>query len=235
MSSATLTRPAPQAEIAITPRVRGYSVRRYYDPQSGQFISVDPAVDQTETPYAYVDGDPVDAVDPLGLGCGSWLDPHPLGCAKDVASAWSAGAGDIYSGATHFVSNNEFGLCASATGGFIVGGVASGCVVVNAHGVGVTGTAGFGAEVPGGVSVGVGPLFALGARSPADLGRGFTYAGGAVGDVVPVAGGDVAVGEGTCHQPVAVFTLWAGLGLNLPWLWSVHAGRSYTWTAGMSF
>ncbi|HEU5477535.1 MAG TPA: SwmB domain-containing protein [Gaiellaceae bacterium] len=47
-----------------------YNIRRYYDPQTGQFINVDPAVDQTEAPYAYVNGDPVDATDPLGLGCG---------------------------------------------------------------------------------------------------------------------------------------------------------------------
>ena len=53
----------------FNPRVRSYSVRRYYDPPTGQFISVDPAVDQTEAPYAYVNGDPVDGTDPLGLGC----------------------------------------------------------------------------------------------------------------------------------------------------------------------
>jgi hypothetical protein len=45
------------------------SVRRYYDPATGQFISLDPAVDLTEAPYAYVNGDPVDGTDQLGLGC----------------------------------------------------------------------------------------------------------------------------------------------------------------------
>lgn len=53
----------------VGPTVRRYSVGRYYDLQTGQFISVDPAVDQTEAPYAYVDGDPVNGIDPLGLGC----------------------------------------------------------------------------------------------------------------------------------------------------------------------
>jgi RHS repeat-associated protein len=42
---------------------------RYYDPATGQFLNVDPAVDQTEAPYAYVDGDPVDNADPTGLWC----------------------------------------------------------------------------------------------------------------------------------------------------------------------
>jgi hypothetical protein len=55
------------------PRSRDGSVRRYYDPATGQFLSVDPAVDRTEAPYAYVNGDPVDGIDPLGLGVGSWF------------------------------------------------------------------------------------------------------------------------------------------------------------------
>ena len=45
-----------------------YNIRRYYDPQAGQFISVDPAVDQTDAPYTYASEDPVNAVDPNGLG-----------------------------------------------------------------------------------------------------------------------------------------------------------------------
>lgn len=71
------------------PPRRGGSVRRYYDPQTGQFINVDPAVDQTEAPYAYVNGDPIDGVDPIGLGCG-WTSPWD--CATTAASTWYAGA-----------------------------------------------------------------------------------------------------------------------------------------------
>lgn len=58
---------APNRAIVINPRVRGYSVRRYYDPQTGQFISVDPLIDQTQAPYAYVGDDPIDNTDPSGL------------------------------------------------------------------------------------------------------------------------------------------------------------------------
>jgi hypothetical protein len=54
---------------AVNPRARQCLIRRYYDPGTGQFLSVDPAVDQTQAPYAYVDGDPVNGIDPLGLGC----------------------------------------------------------------------------------------------------------------------------------------------------------------------
>jgi uncharacterized protein RhaS with RHS repeats len=45
-------------------------VGRYYDPATGQFLSVDPLVDETGQPYAYTGDDPVNAVDPNGLDCG---------------------------------------------------------------------------------------------------------------------------------------------------------------------
>ena len=45
-------------------------VGRYYDPGTGQFLNVDPLVDETGQPYAYTGDDPVNGVDPLGLGCG---------------------------------------------------------------------------------------------------------------------------------------------------------------------
>jgi RHS repeat-associated protein len=44
-----------------------YLVHRYYDPTTGQFISIDPNVSQTGEPYAYAGGDPVGEADPLGL------------------------------------------------------------------------------------------------------------------------------------------------------------------------
>ena len=44
-----------------------YNIRRYYDPQTGQFISVDPVVDQTGLAYAYAGEDPVNHCDALGL------------------------------------------------------------------------------------------------------------------------------------------------------------------------
>jgi RHS repeat-associated protein len=44
-----------------------YLINRYYDPSTGQFISVDPDVSQTLAPYAYADGDPVVNRDPTGL------------------------------------------------------------------------------------------------------------------------------------------------------------------------
>jgi hypothetical protein len=42
-------------------------VGRYYDPATGQFVSVDPLVDATEQAYMYTSDDPVNLTDPLGL------------------------------------------------------------------------------------------------------------------------------------------------------------------------
>ena len=44
-----------------------YLLNRYYDPATGQFLSVDPDLTQTLQPYAYTDGDPVTETDPTGL------------------------------------------------------------------------------------------------------------------------------------------------------------------------
>jgi RHS repeat-associated protein len=43
-----------------------YLINRYYDPQTGQFLSVDPQLSQTQSPYSYGDDDPVDNTDPTG-------------------------------------------------------------------------------------------------------------------------------------------------------------------------
>jgi hypothetical protein len=41
---------------------------RYYDPTTGQFLTVDPLVVQTGQPYSYTAGDPINDVDPTGDG-----------------------------------------------------------------------------------------------------------------------------------------------------------------------
>jgi hypothetical protein len=60
--------------LTIAPREvqGGIGVDRYYDPTTGQFLTVDPDVDETDQPNAYTGDDPVNAVDPLGLAdCGA--------------------------------------------------------------------------------------------------------------------------------------------------------------------
>ena len=43
-----------------------YLIGRYYDPETGQFLSVDPLVDETGEPYGYANGNPVNESDPAG-------------------------------------------------------------------------------------------------------------------------------------------------------------------------
>jgi RHS repeat-associated protein len=64
-------------------------VHRYYDPATEQFLSVDPLVDQTGTPYAFIAGDPVNDIDPSGLGLipGLGVLGDVLNAAKKVARA----------------------------------------------------------------------------------------------------------------------------------------------------
>jgi len=42
-------------------------IARYYDPATGQFLTVDPEVATTLAPYGYVQGNPLNASDPGGL------------------------------------------------------------------------------------------------------------------------------------------------------------------------
>ena len=48
-----------------------YLRARYYDPITAQFITVDPLVDSTGSPYGYTGGNPLQFGDPLGL---DWID-----------------------------------------------------------------------------------------------------------------------------------------------------------------
>jgi RHS repeat-associated protein len=64
--------------------VDGYSVvNRYYDPSTGQFLSVDPDVASTGQTYSFAGDDPVNASDPSGL--------FFLGDGGQVAGVNSAG------------------------------------------------------------------------------------------------------------------------------------------------
>jgi RHS repeat-associated protein len=43
-----------------------YLRARYYDPSTGQFLNVDPAVEATLSPYTYAQDDPLSKTDPTG-------------------------------------------------------------------------------------------------------------------------------------------------------------------------
>ncbi len=57
-----------------------YLTHRYYDPSTGQFLSVDLLVDDTDQAYAYTGDDPMNGSDPMGLcsdAGGAFLVPGP--------------------------------------------------------------------------------------------------------------------------------------------------------------
>jgi RHS repeat-associated protein len=68
-----------------------YLQTRYYDPSLGQFLSVDPLVEETQMPYAYVSGDPINETDPNGDFCGLWGSNTCVGDALSAISQFVGG------------------------------------------------------------------------------------------------------------------------------------------------
>ena len=63
-----LRRDTGDGQEGLSLGIRSNSViGRYYDPPTGQFLSVDPLVRQTQQPYLYAADNPVKFSDPTGL------------------------------------------------------------------------------------------------------------------------------------------------------------------------
>ncbi|HVF14431.1 MAG TPA: RHS repeat-associated core domain-containing protein [Acidimicrobiales bacterium] len=98
-----------------------YLRARYYDPATGQFITRDPLEIVSRSAYGYVEGDPLNEVDPSGL----W--PHFV-----IAGAIGAVVGAVSGGVQHVVQHGftdprRFG--ASVLGGAVSGAVVGSCTV----------------------------------------------------------------------------------------------------------
>jgi RHS repeat-associated protein len=72
-----------------------YMRARWYDPSTGQFLSVDPDVAKTQQPYSYANDNPIDNTDPTGR-----CPFYSLSCdANDVGSVASSVGGAVASAA----------------------------------------------------------------------------------------------------------------------------------------
>jgi RHS repeat-associated protein len=73
-----------------------YLRARYYDPATAEFITSDPAVASTRSPYAYVSDNPQNASDPTGLFCLEFWDTskclNPYTGARTGQYKWGVGA-----------------------------------------------------------------------------------------------------------------------------------------------
>lgn len=57
-----------------------YLRARYYDPETAQFLTLDPAIRATGEPYGYTGNNPLNATDPSGLRC--WMGKNPNGSCR---------------------------------------------------------------------------------------------------------------------------------------------------------
>jgi len=103
-----------------------YMRARYYDPASGQFLSVDPMVDATREPYGYVGGDPVNATDPSGLLGVCWS------CGWAAAKGVVKGGRDFVTGTVSAVAHpSRFVDACEAGSGEYGGGFTGALACVN--------------------------------------------------------------------------------------------------------
>lgn len=192
-----------------------YLQHRYYDPVTGQFLSVDPLVAVTGEPYEYAGDDPVNEEDPLGLW--GW---NPV---SDLTQTWNDTGGK----AVHYAATHTIGVCLNVGAGWGAYGTASGCVALSGGHFTLVGTAGGGGSSPT-ASATLGLLISN-ASKPSDLRGPFAQAGGSV-DLGLSGGDEGSIGNGSCGQTIWENQVTGGVGLDLPIPFEGHGGATYTWT-----
>jgi RHS repeat-associated protein len=80
-----------------------YLRARYYDPATSQFLTRDPIVAATRSPYAYVQGNPLNGTDPSGLCWGPtcWVE-EVIAVGQEIARDPGAALSDGAKGAANF-------------------------------------------------------------------------------------------------------------------------------------
>ncbi|WP_291377745.1 RHS repeat-associated core domain-containing protein [Demequina sp.] len=164
-----------------------YLRARFYDPVTASFLSVDPALSATGSPYAYASGNPLQLVDPLGLWSikGAW-DSATSAVSSAVSTTVDAAASAVSATGTWIADNK--GVIIGAAAGIVVGG---GCLVLTA-GAGSVACAALGGAVGGMVT------YAIDTPKECWTAGGF-FVSGAVGGVF----GGLTAGAGNALAPLA--------------------------------
>jgi RHS repeat-associated protein len=190
-----------------------YLIGRYYDPQSGQFLSVDPLVDETGEPYSYTGGDPVNETDPSGE-CISFFNiicPGSGPVTSTVSLGFNPGAGAnaivnigrgasfglsntianwISPGASCTVAGNSFDQFLGGAGTSLVGGELLSGLGVAEDGAGAV------ARLPQDVAVDPSAPDALGLRRPISLSESQNeFLQGRIGDLQEQGATDFRVNQ----------------------------------------
>ena len=100
-----------------------YLLARYYDPATGQFVSVDPATATTRSPYGYLDGNPLNWRDPSGL-C-PWCLIGAVGGA--IGGAITGGGGYLLKVATGQEQFSWRNFTGATVGGAVGGAISGAC------------------------------------------------------------------------------------------------------------
>lgn len=219
-----------------------YLRARYYDPATGQFLTLDPIETLTREPYGYAHNNPLNATDPSGLGeCGrSWTSPGDwVDCAADAGRKVVETTGDAVAAtppgqalsAVSQVTGLTLGPCINGSlfGGYALDG--SVCYQAAPNGdSGFTVTGGGGLGVPFGAAPS-GSFQFSNAQSLDDLGGWFTYGSGWIqpGEG-PTVGATGAFGSSACGDPIWAADFGVGIAGTMPPIpHGYTGGRSYTW------
>ena len=189
-------------DVVSMSRVDRHLVNRYYDPATGQFLTVDSLVNETGQAYAYAGDDPVNGADPSGL-CTSLFNIVCVGggsASSTLSFRFDPGAGanatvNIGRGASFGLSDDVANAISPGASCTVAGnGIDE---VIGAAAITVA-SLGEGSFFDGGTSIN--RLLASGAElDPADAGGQLTRAGRAyakAGEVFgPTSGGPAAINE----------------------------------------
>jgi len=221
---------------------RRHLVKRYYDPASYQFLSIDPKVSTTMQPYVFVGGDPLNESDPLGqLSLGGFLRSMARWYrsarrsvhqgTEQLEGAWARGMRKLHPGMYQLLKHQSvsIGIGGSAAAG--PGGIADIAVGEAGGHAFVSETLGAGGGSP---AVSIGPVLSFSnASAPRDLGGKFAYGGASIfSQKGPEIGGGVFAGAGTHNQSIVGGQVSVGAGYGLAYGGApleVHGGVSETW------